>query len=58
VRDAKGAKDRVTMLPGSVIEPLKAQLERARALHERDLAAGCGDVELPDALSRKYPKAP
>ena len=58
VRDAKGAKDRVTMLPGSVIEPLKAHLEHARALHERDVAAGYGDVELPDALARKYPRAP
>ena len=58
VRDVKGAKDRVTMLPGSVIEPLRAQLARAKLLHERDLASGYGDVELPDALSRKYPKAP
>jgi len=58
VRDAKGAKDRVTMLPGSAIEPLKVHLERARALHERDVAAGYGDVELPDALARKYPRAP
>ena len=58
VRDAKGAKDRVTMLPGSVIEPLKAHLAQAKLLHERDLASGHGDVELPDALARKYPRAP
>ena len=58
VRDGKGGKDRVTMLPGSAIEPLKAHLERVRALHERDTAAGYGDVELPDALARKYPRAP
>jgi integron integrase len=58
VRDGKGAKDRVTMLPGSVIEPLKAHLARVRTLHERDLARGYGDVELPHALARKYPKAP
>jgi integron integrase len=58
VRDGKGGKDRVTMLPGSVIEPLKNHLVRVRALHERDLASGHGDVELPDALHRKYPKAP
>ena len=58
VRDGKGAKDRVTMLPGCLIEPLKAYLERVRALHERDLAHGYGDVELPDALARKYPRAP
>ena len=58
VRDGKGAKDRVTMLPQSVIEPLKSHLERAQALHARDLASGHGDVELPDALARKYPRAP
>src|SRR3989442_1403896 len=58
VRDGKGAKDRVTMLPQSVIEPLQAHLVRVQALHEQDLAAGYGEVELPDALARKYPKAP
>ena len=58
IRDGKGAKDRVTMLPQSVIEPLKHHLVRVKALHERDLASGHGDVELPDALARKYPKAP
>ncbi|OGA70059.1 MAG: integrase [Betaproteobacteria bacterium RIFCSPLOWO2_12_FULL_68_20] len=58
VRDGKGGKDRVTMLPEPLIEPLKAQLERAKRLHELDLAAGCSDVELPDALARKYPRAP
>jgi integron integrase len=58
VRDGKGGKDRVTMLPASVIGPLKQHLLRVRALHERDLASGHGDVELPDALARKYPKAP
>jgi integron integrase len=58
VRNGKGAKDRVTMLPRSVAAPLQAHLERVRRLHERDLARGYGDVELPDALSRKYPRAP
>ena len=58
VRDGKGAKDRVTMLPGSLVEPLRLQLERVKALHERDLASGHGDVELPHALARKYPRAP
>jgi len=58
VRDGKGAKDRVTMLPASLVEPLKAHLTRVKALHERDLARGYGDVELPDALARKYPRAP
>ena len=58
VRDGKGGKDRVTMLPESVIKPLKAHLVRVKALHDKDLADGVGDVELPDALSRKYPRAP
>jgi integron integrase len=58
VRNGKGAKDRVTMLPRSVAAPLQAHLGRVRRLHERDLARGYGDVELPDALSRKYPRAP
>ncbi len=58
VRDGKGAKDRVTMLPAPLVEPMKRQIDRVRALHERDLAAGYGTVELPDALGRKYPRAP
>jgi integron integrase len=57
VRDGKGAKDRVTMLPASVVEPLKAHLVRVKGLHQRDLSEGCGAVELPDALARKYPRA-
>jgi integron integrase len=57
VRDGKGAKDRVTMLPAILIEPLKAQLEVARALHRRDLADGVGAVYLPFALERKYRNA-
>jgi hypothetical protein len=48
----------LTMLPGSAIEPLRRQLDYAKALHERDIASGHGDVQLPDALARKYPKAP
>jgi integron integrase len=58
VRDGKGAKDRITMLPASVVEPLRRQLLVAKALHEADVAAGCGDVELPHALARKNPRAP
>jgi len=58
VRDGKGAKDRVTMLPATLVEPLKAHLERVRALHRRDLEAGYGEVYLPHALERKYPRAP
>lgn len=57
IRDGKGAKDRVTMLPKSLLDPLSAQMNVARALHERDLAQGCGDVYLPHALDRKYPSA-
>ena len=57
VRDGKGAKDRVTMLPGSVVEPLKSHLRAMKELHERDVREGYGDVELPHALARKYPKA-
>lgn len=57
VRDGKGGKDRVTMLPASVKEPLQQHLLEVRQVHQRDLAAGCGRVPLPDALARKYPNA-
>jgi integron integrase len=57
VRQGKGAKDRRTLLPGLVVEPLKAHLLRVKALHEKDLANGYGDVELPHALDVKYPRA-
>jgi integron integrase len=57
IRDGKGSKDRVTMLPGAVKIDLARHVERARALHQRDLAAGAGRVELPWALGRKYPNA-
>ena len=58
VRDGKGGKDRVTILPGPLVEPLQAHLVRVKMLHDRDLIDGCGEVELPDALARKYPRAP
>jgi integron integrase len=58
IRDGKGGKDRVTMLPGPVVEPLQAHLVQVKALHEQDIADGCGNVELPDAIARKYPRAP
>jgi len=54
VRDGKGGKDRVTMLPEPLVAPLHAHLGRVRALHQRDLVAGHGEVWLPDALARKY----
>ena len=57
VRAAKGAKDRVTVLPRSLEEPLRAHLEQVRRLHARDLARGLGRVTLPGALERKYPVA-
>src|SRR5687768_10239129 len=57
VRDGKGGKDRMTMLPAAVIEPLRSHLARVQALHERDLAEGYGEVEMPFALDRKYPNA-
>lgn len=57
VREGKGNKDRVTMLPQLLIQPLQQHLARVKSLHDRDLAAGFGDVYLPFALSRKYPAA-
>jgi integron integrase len=57
VRDGKGEKDRVTVLPAALIEPLRSHLGRVRLLHSTDLAEGYGEVHLPYALSRKYPRA-
>jgi integron integrase len=57
VREGKGGKDRVTMLPDRLRDDLRAQVERVRLLHERDLADGCGAVHLPHALARKSPNA-
>lgn len=57
VRDGKGGKDRRTMLPQSLHEPLKRQLAARRALYEADLAEGRAEVWLPDALAQKYPNA-
>jgi integron integrase len=57
VRRGKGAKDRVTMLPDCVQPDLKAQLERVRRLHQRDLAGGGGSAPLPGAFHRKSPGA-
>jgi integron integrase len=56
VRDGKGRKDRVTMLPGGLVLPLAKHLERVGRLHNRDAAEGVG-VDLPYALARKYPAA-
>lgn len=57
VRDGKGRKDRRTMIPETIAEPLARQLETAVKVRRRDAAAGI-EVKLPDALSRKYPRAP
>lgn len=57
VRDGKGRKDRMTMLPGRLTEPLVKQIERTKRLHAADLERGMGSVELPYALSCKYPRA-
>lgn len=57
VREGKGFKDRVTMLPEGSIAPLQAHLARVRALHEEDVAEGYGAVYLPYALEKKYPNA-
>ena len=57
VRQGKGAKDRVTLLPQPLIEPIRRQMTHARQLHQQDLANGLGEVYLPYALARKYPNA-
>ena len=57
VRDGKGRKDRVTVLPEVAVEPLLGPLTQVRALHVRDVERGAGWVALPDALARKYPSA-
>jgi integron integrase len=58
VRDAKGQKNRITMMPGLLEDDLKEHLVRVQRLHQRDLEQGYGCVELPYALERKYPRAP
>ncbi|MBD3816303.1 MAG: integron integrase [Halothiobacillus sp.] len=58
IREGKGNKDRVTMLPENLVLPLSAHLEKVKALHQRDLDAGFGAVYLPSALAVKYPNAP
>ena len=57
VRDGKGQKDRVTLLPEKLVDPLRAHLVKVRQLHQRDLREGYGEVHLPFALARKYPRA-
>jgi integron integrase len=57
VRDGKGAQDRVTMLPQSLVEPLQRHLVKVEVVHAEDLLAGYGDVYLPYAFDRKEPNA-
>lgn len=57
IRDGKGMKDRVTVLPRTLQQPLRQHLAVVRALHKAELEAGRGDVWLPFALERKYPRA-
>ena len=57
IRDGKGRKDRVTVLPPSLVESMKLQLKKVKLLHQQDLDQGYGNVYLPDALERKYPNA-
>lgn len=58
VRDGKGAKDRITMLPQSLKIPMQEHLRKVRTIHEQDLSEGYGRVQMPNALDRKYPNAP
>jgi integron integrase len=57
VRDGKGMKDRVTMLPDAIIPSLQEHMEHVKRIHDDDLAKGYGSVYLPFALERKYPNA-
>ncbi|MFA5922226.1 MAG: integron integrase [Methylococcaceae bacterium] len=57
IRDGKGAKDRVTMLPVTLADLLQRHLQTVKVLHDNDLQAGYGNVYLPNALERKYPNA-
>jgi len=57
VRDGKGSKDRLTVLPQSLVDPLKRHMKEVQQQHQTDLSAGWGAVELPHALERKYRNA-
>jgi site-specific recombinase XerD len=57
VRAAKGGKDRATIFPMSLKSDIQNQLEKVKTIHKKDLASGCGEVYMPFALARKYPKA-
>ncbi len=57
VRDGKGQKDRATLLPRTLEDPLRRQIERVRLIHQQDLSDGHGRIFLPHALAEKYPGA-
>jgi integron integrase len=57
VREGKGGKDRITVLPESLVEPLRAHLVRVKALHVKDVSEGFGEVYLPGAYAVKNPSA-
>jgi len=57
VREGKGGKDRITLLPAALVPALQERLAARRKLHDLDLSTGHADVELPDAIARKYPRA-
>jgi len=57
IHNAKGGKDRIVTLPEQIVVPLKQHLEQVRMIHKKDLADGYGEVYLPHAMARKYPKA-
>jgi len=58
IRDGKGEKDRVTILPGSIVSELQSHLKTVRTIHDQDLREGFGETSLPYALASKYPSAP
>lgn len=57
VRDTNGYKNRITLLPASLIEPLKAHFQEVEILHEEDLAKGFGEARMPVGLAKKFPEA-
>lgn len=57
VRDTNGHKNRITLLPASLVEPLKMHLQNVQALHNEDLSKGFGEVWMPPGLAKKYPDA-
>jgi integron integrase len=57
VYDGKGGDDRVTMLPDSILAPLREHLQQIRVIHQKDLAAGFGSVYMPFGLDKKFPNA-